>query len=189
MTTSISDVVPANRSRRCGDTPLRYRLDVIGSDVADVVRSAGGWLYDRAAAGWEVNVLVSAAPDARALQILGARQLDLDAALDTALGGAGLAVSITALTTDARIRDVVCKALDHSLIEVTLWGDDCPLPEGRSVTVVQHPLTTAARVFKSQALAAVGIACEDQGLTETFLSDMGTCLPIGSDLQPATARQ
>jgi len=31
---------------------VRYRLDVVAADVADVVRFAGGWLFDRAMAGW-----------------------------------------------------------------------------------------------------------------------------------------
>ncbi|MBV8789682.1 MAG: hypothetical protein JOZ00_23760, partial [Mycobacterium sp.] len=31
---------------------LRYRLDVVAASAADVVQSAGGWLYDRAMAGW-----------------------------------------------------------------------------------------------------------------------------------------
>ena len=38
---------------------LRYQLNVVASTTADVVRSAGGWLYDSARAGWDVNVLVA----------------------------------------------------------------------------------------------------------------------------------
>jgi uncharacterized membrane protein len=30
------------------------RHDVIASTIADVVRSAGGWLFDRAMVGWDV---------------------------------------------------------------------------------------------------------------------------------------
>ncbi len=32
--------------------PGRYLLDVTASDIADLVRSAGGWLFDRSMAGW-----------------------------------------------------------------------------------------------------------------------------------------
>ncbi len=206
MTTSIvvSGVVPANRSRSREDTQLtasvderayargepahnlQYRLDVVATDVADVVRSAGGWLYDRVAAGWEVNVLLPPTPDARALQILGVRALDLDGALSTDLGSAGVAVSAAAFAADARARDKVRKALDHSLTEVTLWGDNWPLTVGHVLTAVQHPLSAAARAFKRQALTAAGLPCAGQGLTETFISDLGTCLPVDSDLAPAT---
>lgn len=64
MTTStvVSDVASADRSCRREYAMLTYRLDVIATDVADVVRSAGGWLYDRVGAGWEVNVLVLPRP-------------------------------------------------------------------------------------------------------------------------------
>ena len=52
---------------------MRYRLDVVAANVADVVRFAGGWLFDRAMAGWDVTVLVADHPDDRPLQILGAQ--------------------------------------------------------------------------------------------------------------------
>ena len=52
-------------------TLTRYRLDVVASSVDDVVVSAGGWLFDRAMAGWEVNLLIAEPSDARPLQILG----------------------------------------------------------------------------------------------------------------------
>ena len=37
---------------------LRYQLNVVAGTTEDVVRSAGGWLFDRARAGWDVNVMV-----------------------------------------------------------------------------------------------------------------------------------
>ena len=51
---------------------MRYRVDVVAADVADVVKFAGGWLFDRAMAGWDVTVLLVDHPDERPLQILGA---------------------------------------------------------------------------------------------------------------------
>ena len=47
---------------------MRYRLDVVAADVADVVKFAGGWLFDRAMAGWDVTVLLVDHPDERPLQ-------------------------------------------------------------------------------------------------------------------------
>ena len=63
-------------------TLTRYRLDVLASSVSDVVRSAGGWLFDRAMAGWEVNLLIADPPDARPLQILGISVFPLETALE-----------------------------------------------------------------------------------------------------------
>ena len=62
---------------------MRYRLDVVASSVVDVVRFAGGWLFDRAMAGWDVTVLLTdrRPPRDRPLQILGAQTLDLEHAL------------------------------------------------------------------------------------------------------------
>ena len=66
---------------------MRYRLDVVAADVADVVKFAGGWLFDRAMAGWDVTVLVADHPDERPLQILGVQIVDLEYALATAGDG------------------------------------------------------------------------------------------------------
>ena len=63
---------------------MRYRLDVVAASVVDVVRFAGGWLFDRSMAGWDVTVLVADHPDDRPLQILGAQMLDLEDALASA---------------------------------------------------------------------------------------------------------
>lgn len=52
--------------------PLRYRLDVIASSVAEAVHGVGGWMCDHAGQGWDVNVLVPAADAVQPLKILGA---------------------------------------------------------------------------------------------------------------------
>ncbi|MBV9513764.1 MAG: hypothetical protein JO280_06970, partial [Mycobacteriaceae bacterium] len=57
--------------------PTRYRLDVFAASVEDVVRSAGGWLFDRAMGGWEVNLLVTEPCDTRRLRILGINTIAL----------------------------------------------------------------------------------------------------------------
>ena len=60
---------------------MRYRLDVVAADVADVVRCAGGWMYDRVMAGWDVTVLLADGADKRPLHILGVETADLESAL------------------------------------------------------------------------------------------------------------
>ena len=66
------DEFPAAKSRL-----LRYQLNVIATDVADVVQSVGGWLFDRSMAGWDVNVLLANHHDTRPLRILGVRTFEL----------------------------------------------------------------------------------------------------------------
>jgi hypothetical protein len=154
MTTSTVAfrATPASHSR---SRELVYRLDVMAFDVVDLVLSAGGWLFDRAMAGWEVNALLPEPSDALPLSILGVRTPEWHAGV---VGGAGLAASAEAFAADAGIRDTVLKALDHSLTEVTLWGDEWPLNVDRATTAVHHRLSAAARAFKRQALIAAGIS-------------------------------
>ena len=83
MVTSTFDIsdgsrVDAARATRADRECLRYRLDVIAVSALDVVQSAGGWLYDRAMAGWQVTVLLPDGSDARSLRILGVQALDLE---------------------------------------------------------------------------------------------------------------
>lgn len=183
-----SRIAPARAPRPHGEC-LRYRLDVVGGSAADVVQSAGGWLYDRVMAGWEVTVLLPNSCDGRPLRILGVRALNLVSELDsesasTAMGSTSqsLAVSTDVFTADARVRDKVLKALDNRLTEVALWGDGWPIGVNRGMTRVQHVLSAAARAFKGHALAAAGIGCDSVDPTETLLCDMATCLPVDSEL-------
>ena len=63
-------LVVSTASRRRG--PEHYRVDVVAHSVADVVRCAGGWIFDRAMQGWAVNVVVPQPCETRAIEILGA---------------------------------------------------------------------------------------------------------------------
>jgi hypothetical protein len=157
---------------------LRYRIDVVASDVADVVRCAGGWLYDRAKIGWDVNVVLPAGGDARPLSILGVGTSDFDSQFASAadgLPGYGLAVSAEMFASDARIRAEVLKALDRGLTEVTLWGEGWPVNVHRRLSAVQHRLSFGARAFKVQALVAAEIQHSAMEFTETFLCDVHSC--------------
>jgi hypothetical protein len=60
---------------------MRYRLDVVAPTVLDAVKFAGGWVYDRVMAGWDVTVLVGDQGDVRPLEILGAETLELESVL------------------------------------------------------------------------------------------------------------
>ncbi len=104
---------------------IRYRLDVVASSVLEVVTNAGGWLFDRVMAGWDVTVFIAEHADERPLQILGAQTLDLDDAfisLDHRRRPHALAVATDLFGSDLRVRRGVLQALGHRLTEVTLWA-------------------------------------------------------------------
>ncbi len=171
---------------------MRYRLDVVASSVADVVRFAGGWLFDRAMAGWDVTVLLTdepvERPDNRPLQILGAQTLDLESALasvQTRPRPQALAVAANLFGCDSRVRQGVLRALDHGATEVTLWGETWPAELDDSVGLVQHPLSMAAQTFKARALAAAGVPEASIAGAETFRSGMLACPSVADDLIPA----
>lgn len=165
---------------------MRYRLDVVAPTAVDAVRAAGGWMFDRVMAGWDVRVMLADGGDIRPLQIIGAEIADLETELVHGPAGThpnALAVAADLYGSDARIREGVRRALEHGGTEVTLWGDRWPAELDRSVGVVQHRLTLAAKAFKTQALAAARTVAEP-GTFETFRS-AALCCPIVADLVPA----
>jgi hypothetical protein len=167
---------------------MRYRLDVVATGVVDVVRFAGGWLFDRAMAGWDVTVLVADHPDARPLQILGARVIDLEdalAAVESRPRPQALAAAADLFGCDSRVRQGVLLALDHGVTEVTLWGETWPAELDHSVGLVQHRLSMAAWTFKAQALAAAAVPDSSIGYVETFRSGLLACPSVAADLVPA----
>jgi hypothetical protein len=168
---------------------VRYRLDVVAPSIVEVVRFAGGWLFDRVMAGWDVTVLVADLRDDRPLQILGADTVDLESALAATEYESkphALAVAADLYGCDARVRQGVLKALDGGTTEVTLWGETWPAELDRSVDWVQHRLSVAARAFKAYALAAADVADASVGSTENFRSGMLTSRSLGADLVPAS---
>ena len=184
--TSASPWVGSTRAPSTDDECLRYRLDVVAANPVDVVQSAGGWLYDRMMAGWEVTVLLPDGFDTRPLRILGVRTSDLQAELapefTSVATSQSLAGSAEAFSSDARVRDRVLDAMDRPSTEVALWGDGWPLRINRGMTRAQHALSSGARVFKGYALAAAGISCYTVDPTETLLCDLSACLPVESEL-------
>jgi hypothetical protein len=168
---------------------MRYRLDVVATSVVDVVTFAGGWLFDRAMAGWDVTVLLTDHPDDRPLRILGARTLDLEYALASAdywPHPQTLAAAADLFGCDSRVRQGVLQALDHGVTEVTLWGEIWPAELNDSVGLVQHQLSAAAQAFKAHALAAAAVPKAALGAFETFRSGILACPSVAADLVPAS---
>jgi hypothetical protein len=143
---------------------------VVAPGMADVVRFAGGWLFDVVMAGWEALVLTADGVDARPLRILGARPLDLEADLATSVrvpGPNAIAADARLCESDERVRQVVLSAVDSGSAEVRLWGDHWPTDLGDEVGLPrQHQLSVAAQAFKAQAMAAAGV--ENDHTAEVF---------------------
>lgn len=159
---------------------LAYRLDVHGVDVDDVVKWAGGWLYDRAAAGWDVRVTLRDEGDRRPLRILGVGfRDDAEGPVPSAL-----AASARALAANPVLYADLTAALRRGRVEVTLWGDDDRIATAaRGALPAYHVLSSAAKVFKAQALAAAGLDAAP-GQAESFRAGNRSLLPVPSDLRP-----
>jgi hypothetical protein len=177
---------PSRRAQAVTDRVVRYQLIVIARSAADVVQFAGGWLFDRRMAGWDVDVLVPDQDASRSLQILGARSFDLHAGLSSVVRGperaAALAVAADLLAIDERIHEEVLDAVRSGLTEVALWGASRPAKIGGRVDSTQYRLSAAARVYKGHALAAAGLADLEVGHTERLFR--GGYRPVDSDLMP-----
>lgn len=166
---------------------MRYRLDVVSPTVLHAVRHAGGWVYDRVMAGWDVTVLVGSDEDVRPLEILGADVLSLETVLESweqRPHPQTVCVAADLFDRDDRVRRGVLGALEQGATEVALWGAPLPAELDSSVDSVEHRLSAAARAFKAQALAAVGASGESIGLSETFRC--GMMLSVAADLVPAS---
>ena len=165
----------------------KYQLDVTAHDVADLVSSAGGWLFDRSMAGWDVRVVLTGDYDPLPLQILGVsttpREVDDEPAAPAR--GLALAASAAAVSADADLRAEVLQAMKSGVVDVLIWGDSWPEGVERGVDVVEHELSAAARAFKGHALGALGLA-KSVGTTEAYRG-RASFRPGYSDLTPAVA--
>jgi hypothetical protein len=167
---------------------MRYRLDVVAPTVLDAVQYAGGWVYDRVMAGWDVTVLVANDDDVRPLKILGADTLDLESVLEDweeRPHPQTVAVAAELFDRDPRVLQHVRNALDQGATEVTLWGERLPAELDSSVDSAQHQLSAAARAFKAKALAAAnGPGAGSVDHAETFRC--GMMASVAADLIPAS---
>lgn len=160
---------------------VRYRLDVAAVSVADAVTHAGGWLFDRAVAGWHTTVFVAEAGHDLPLRILGVDMVPLDEVL--ADGGRGrqphaVAMSGALCRTEPRAREGLQLALDDGGIEVVVWGAPADVS---GLSTARHRLSIAARAFKSRAMAAAGIPGSGSAF-EQFDRGSAQLPPVGGDL-------
>lgn len=162
--------MPLDESNPIGSR--RFQLTVLAASTADLVGSAGGWMCDKARAGWDVRVVLIDDHDTRPLAILGASPLadaELSDVMKMASLGGALAVSAGVLADD-RIRAGVLGILKRGLTQVTVWGQDWPAEFSRKADPVEHKLSSAARAFKAHALGAATDSKSQVTATETLFS-------------------
>lgn len=139
-----------------GGEIVGYRIDVITDSVSEAVRHAGGLMFDRSRAGWDVVVLTDDRENSRALAILGARtqfpgqvddrwherERDIRTVV-AAIGGPGAkGASVGGLRPEP---------------ELLLWGPHVDDEPARALRPVRHRLGAAALSFKTHALHAIGV--------------------------------
>ena len=146
---------------------MRYRLDVVAADVADVVKFAGGWLFDRAMAGWDVTVLVADRrgdpSDDRPLQILGAQALDLDDALAAMESGVATRPNPQAVAVAAEAARTGFGRLRSFLED----GDDATWPA--DMYGDQHHMGTT-RMHRDPSLGVVNEDCRVHGVANLYVA-------------------
>lgn len=139
-----------------GYGPSAYEMLVLAADVGDIVVSVGGWLCDRACAGWRITAAVPNDSDSRPLDILGVKATSPDSACEVMRDSPphALAVSSAVLAADEFVRNAVRKAFHENGIELSYWRDSFPPHDNPRQWVVQHRLTDLSRAFKSEAVKA-----------------------------------
>lgn len=151
---------------------MRNRAVIVTPSAADAVLRLGGWLFDRSTAGWETIALAPGGDGARALQIVGAKVLDLDETLrlpDWAADVDELAVCAGLYSADLRVRDAVRTRLDRGTEATYLWGGASLEPEG-DAALTRHRVSRAGLAFKRRAVEATGAGYDPTVGEELFWS-------------------
>jgi hypothetical protein len=171
--------------RRSTVDHLTYDLVAIADDVDSLIAAAGGWLCDRARAGWQVTVVVPDGIEVRPLQILGVRTAFASDPYQYLRGSspASLALPSELIAGHPQIAKFVERALERRIIEVTLWGDSVPERIAHHFDKVCYAGSDAARAFKPHALAAAGSAMSEESIEE--FHSVALWYPVaGTDLTP-----
>jgi hypothetical protein len=141
----------------------RYRVAVVADSVADAVRAAGGSIVDRSLSGWDVTVFAGDPSDGQVspVRILGAQARPLEDLVGSASPDVVI-VSAAVRERDARVGEFVDSVLEAGGVPVVVWDPE-PAPGGMNLR-----MSSAARVFKTRALAAAGVLGGPVGVVEHF---------------------
>ncbi|MET8800267.1 hypothetical protein ABZV91_28215 [Nocardia sp. NPDC004568] len=160
-----------------GHRSIRNRAAVVAPTVADVVGCLGGWIFDRTAAGSETVVLLPDPGDTRALDILGAKVVELGAV--PARAGWSAELDILAVAADmylaaGRVRDESLARRDRVAQQTYLWGRGPVVEFGDGFALVDtHRVSLAGQAFKRVALDAAGALPGARSTAETLWVDLG----------------
>ncbi len=122
---------------------MSNHLDVITTDVAEAISKVGGLMVDSSLAGWHVRVVTNEPSDSQPLAIL----------------GAGI--------ESAEQREPLPLRAGQSWHVIVLAPDD--VWPSTNLTRGQHELSSAAKLFKSHALRAIGLATDVQPVEEYWV--------------------
>jgi hypothetical protein len=155
----LSRVLPVDHAiARANRHILRYQLMVAAQSAATVVDLAGGWIFDRVMAGWDVTVLVADPADPLPARILGAEVAGLADIAALRRGPAPQALAVAALDdVPAEIHAWMLDCLGSGQQEITVWGAACPADVLAGTEAAQYLPSIAARAFKARARAAANL--------------------------------
>lgn len=162
------------------------RLDVLAVNAADVVRSAGGWLFNRAQHGWTVNVFLAEYYAGTALRILGANVVPLQYFSAVPLAGGRphlLAASSAMFGPGDHTSADLGNGLMAARARVVVWGDPLPDMLDRRLDDFRHRLTPAGMAFKVHAMRAVIAEQLPPCPSEEFRGRARTMCPCDFDLE------
>ncbi|GAS87929.1 uncharacterized protein RMCB_2025 [Mycolicibacterium brisbanense] len=186
MTLFDTPIATRSRPRARAAQALRYELNVLARDAADVVASIGGWLFDRRMAGWGVTVALLDHRDERALRILGVKVVEPDGVWPSTRHERIVTTVVEAelFDADSDMRSRVLTAMRRGDGEVAFWGSGAPGLFGGGVRATPYRLSVAAQAFKAHALAAVGDSITASGAEETLLLGGRSSGLLAEDMVP-----
>ncbi|CRZ15031.1 hypothetical protein BN2156_01889 [Mycolicibacterium neworleansense] len=168
--------VPFERPRVRPAKALRYELHVTAADIADVVTGIGGWLFDRALAGWHVSVAADDGADVRALRILGLKPVGLEGSWRSAESEV---VAMTAVGA-SRPADHERPGRNGDVVFFGTYGAD-GLDGAQQV---RYRPSAAALAFKGHALTVIGADPAAAGWAETLFRRGRSAGLLDADLVP-----
>lgn len=152
----------------------KHRLVVLGADEPEVVRTAGGLIYDWSSAGGDVTVQLGISHDDRPLRILGVKTsspIRRDSLRGDPLWPDAIITSQLLFRENLSVRAYFAEAAARGYAATAMSGNDWPSGLDQSVGHIRHRLSPAARAFKLQAMLAAGVVPEQLGSTELFRTD------------------
>ncbi|BBZ20784.1 hypothetical protein [Mycolicibacterium gadium] len=164
------------------NSTVRYTLGVMAQSVSAAVQYAGGLIFDRAAAGWDVTVYTEDDACSIAIEILGAKCRDLESLLHAyASFPTVLVVTASLHAENRRVGAYVAAASAIGAADVMLTGlggpDDAAAGGG-----FLYSLGSAASAFKRCAVQAGDLQIETVGGSEHFrrlAARIGAENPVG----------